>query len=342
MSGKYKPVIIWLFVGAVMVFIMTAIGGITRLTESGLSMVDWNLIMGSVPPLTEEAWQETFEEYQKFPEYKTTHNHFTLEDFKGIFFWEFIHRLFGRLIGVVFLIPFFIFLKKGLIKGKLLKQLLFLLFMGGFQGFLGWYMVSSGLVHEPRVSHFRLAAHLSTAFFTISYSLWIALDLMNTTVKEVKTTSKFNMLTIISLVFLCIQIIFGAFVAGKDAGMIHNFWPHMNPNEFISEEVSNGESLFNTLINNPSGIQFTHRYLAYIVSGLILYLWFISKQAVDSITAKRITTSGIIVIAQFILGVVTLLFQVPLSIALLHQLGALLLLLSLVRVTHRITQPTSN
>lgn len=342
MSGKFRPVIIWLFVGAVMVFIMTAIGGITRLTESGLSMVDWNLVMGSIPPLTEEEWQATFEEYQKFPEYQTTHQHFTLEDFKGIFFWEFTHRLFGRLIGIVFLIPFFIFLRKGLIKRKLLRQLLILLAFGAFQGFLGWYMVSSGLVHEPRVSHFRLAAHLSTAFFTISYSLWIALDLMAIDKPNLNVTipSGLKKLTILTFILLGIQIIFGAFVAGKDAGMIHNFWPNMNPGEFISPEVFSEDSLWNSLINNPSGIQFIHRYLAYIVSGLVLFLWYASRSQMDPVTYRKFRLSGIIVLFQFTLGVLTLLFQVPLTLALLHQLGALLLLLSMVNSAHRI-QTTS-
>ena len=337
MLEKYKPVIIWLIVGAVMVFIMTAIGGITRLTESGLSIVDWNLVMGSIPPLTDDAWQAVFEEYKNFPEYQTTHKHFTLEDFKGIFFWEFTHRLFGRLIGIVFLIPFFIFLKKGLIKGKLLKQLLILLAFGAFQGFLGWYMVSSGLVHEPRVSHFRLAAHLSTAFFTISYSLWIALDLLQPNQTEVSIQKNLKSITWITFTLLAIQIIFGAFVAGKDAGMIHNFWPNMNPGEFISSEVFVGSNLFDSLINNPSGIQFTHRYIAYLVVSLVLILWYQSRKKMDIETSKRFRVSAIIVAFQFLLGVLTLVFQVPLIIALLHQLGALLLLLSFIYILHRIT-----
>lgn len=340
MSGKNKPVIIWLLIGAVMVFIMTAIGGITRLTESGLSMVDWNLVMGTIPPLSEEAWQESFKEYQKFPEYQTTHQHFDLNDYKGIFFWEYFHRLFGRLIGIVFLIPFFIFLKKGLIQGKLLKQLLVLLSFGAFQGFLGWYMVSSGLVHEPRVSHFRLAAHLSTAFFTISYSLWIALDLIHPKRAGLSVTNIIKKISLVTLILLAIQIVFGAFVAGKDAGMIHNFWPHMSPTEFISSEVTSGDSLLETLINNPSGIQFVHRYLAYIVTGLVLFLWIMAKSNTDVITQKKYRIAGVIVIFQFGLGVITLLYHVPITIALLHQLGALLLLLSMINITHRI-QSTS-
>ncbi|MFT4754906.1 MAG: cytochrome c oxidase assembly protein subunit 15 [Salibacteraceae bacterium] len=337
MSAQHKPVIIWLFIGAIMVFIMIAIGGITRLTSSGLSMVDWNLIMGSIPPLSEEAWQSTFEEYQKFPEYQTIHNHFTLEDFKGIFFWEFTHRLFGRLIGIVFIIPFFIFLKKGLIKGTLLKQLLILLSFGAFQGFLGWYMVSSGLVHEPRVSHFRLAAHLSTAFFTIAYSVWIALDLIQGRSKGIVIPKSLQSLSWVTLILLAIQIIFGAFVAGKDAGLIHNFWPNMNPNEFISNEVFAGSSLLDSFINVPSGIQFVHRYLAYIVVGFVTFLWFKSRKVMDKETSKRFNIAMLIVGLQFVLGVATLLLHVPLVIALLHQLGAILLLLSMVYILHRIS-----
>lgn len=335
MSTKYKPVIIWLFTGAILVFIMTAIGGITRLTESGLSMVDWNLIIGAVPPLSDETWQETFEQYQQFPEYKTTHSHFELDDFKSIFFWEYLHRLFGRLIGLVFIIPFIIFIRKGLIKGKLLKQLTFLLGMGAFQGFLGWYMVSSGLVHEPRVSHFRLAAHLSTAFFTISYSVWLALGLMQKEDSKPTITPQLQKLTWISLVTLAVQIIFGAFVAGKDAGVIHNFWPNMNPGEFISPEVFSG-SFLDTIINNPSGIQFAHRYIAYIVVIMVLAIWYKSRDAVvDMETKKRYNIILGIVVFQFIIGVLTLLMQVPLSLGLIHQLGALLLLLSFIYTLRR-------
>ncbi len=343
MSSKFKPVIIWLFIGAIMVFIMTAIGGITRLTESGLSIVDWNLIMGSIPPLTQDEWEKSFEQYQKFPEYQTTHQHFTLHDFKGIFFWEFTHRLFGRLIGIVFLIPFFIFLKKGLIQGKLLIQLLVLLTFGAFQGFLGWYMVSSGLIHEPRVSHFRLAAHLSTAFFTISYSVWIALDLMAIDSPNVGVliSEKLKRLSWMGLLLLSTQIIFGAFVAGKDAGMIHNFWPNMNPGEFISPQVLSGKNVFDSLINTPSGIQFMHRYLAYFVAALIIFLWVKSKKEMDTSTSKRLQISAIIVGLQFTLGIFTLVLQVPLILALIHQLGALLLLLSMVYFLHRMNSTST-
>ena len=331
MPKSSKPVIIWLITGAVLVFIMTAIGGITRLTESGLSMVDWKLIMGVIPPLTEEAWQKTFEQYQQFPEYQITHTHFTLSDFKSIFFWEYSHRLLGRIIGLVFIIPFIVFLFQKRISWTLFYKLLFLLFMGGFQGFLGWYMVSSGLVNEPRVSHFRLAAHLSTAFFTIAFSVWLALDLIQDELRKVSFPKILYKLTWAGLFLLAIQILFGAFVAGKDAGMIHNFWPNMNPGEFISPEVFGGSSLLDSLINHPSGIQFMHRYLAYLVAGFVVYLWVLSKKlGTDYETEKRFSILFILVIIQFSLGVITLVMHVPVYMGVLHQLGALLLLLGFV------------
>ena len=344
MLEKHKPVIIWLFTGSILVFIMTAIGGITRLTESGLSMVDWKLIMGSIPPLTQEAWIETFNQYKQFPEYQTTHSHFTLEDFKNIFYWEYTHRLLGRIIGLVFIIPFTIFIIKGLVKGKLLTQLIILLAVGAFQGFLGWYMVSSGLVYEPKVSHFRLAAHLSTAFFTISYSIWIALSLMK---KENSIEPSFLTLlpkaTWIGLFLLSIQIVFGAFVAGKDAGMIHNYWPNMNPGEFISSEIFSTSSLLNSLINNPSGIQFSHRYIAYLVTAIIIYLWVKTRNNFTDIeTKRRYSIMFGLVFFQFTVGVFTLLWQVPLALGLIHQLGALLLLLAFIYALSRVSRQNRN
>lgn len=313
---------------------MTAIGGITRLTESGLSMVDWKLFMGAIPPLTEDAWIETFEKYQQYPEFQITHTHFTLSDFKSIFFWEYFHRLFGRLIGLVFIIPFTIFLIQKRIPKSLLKNLIVLLAMGAFQGFLGWYMVSSGLVNEPRVSHFRLAAHLSTAFFTISFAVWLALNLLQENVQRPPFSSLLYKRTWIGLVLLAIQIVYGAFVAGKDAGFIHNYWPNMNPGEFISPAAFAMDSFYENIINNPSGIQFMHRYIAYIVAGYVFFLWAkaIGTADINSETKKRFNILFIIVLIQFTLGVLTLILHVPVYLGVIHQLGALLLLLSFVYV----------
>jgi cytochrome c oxidase assembly protein subunit 15 len=232
---------------------------------------------------------------------------------------------------LVFIIPFVVFIFKGLIKGKLLGKLLLLLSVGAFQGFLGWYMVSSGLIHEPKVSHFRLAAHLSTAFFTISYSVWIAIGLMDKSKTEISAPKNSLFYTWIGLLLLSIQIIFGAFVAGKDAGMIHNYWPNMNPGEFIANSIFSEGSLISNLINHPSGIQFIHRYIAYLVALFVTFLWVRTRNSItDAQTKKSFTIMFSIVLIQFTTGVLTLLFQVPLFLGLIHQLGALLLLLSFI------------
>lgn len=332
MNSQIRPVIIWLYVGAVMVFFMTAVGGITRLTESGLSMVDWNLFMGVIPPMTDQEWMDTFEMYKQYPEYQITHSHFSLSDFKSIFFWEYFHRLIGRVIGLVFIIPFIIFIIQKRIDKSLLKKLLFLLSVGAFQGFLGWFMVSSGLVKEPRVSHFRLAAHLCTAFFTISYSVWLASKLSQSKNREIIFPKGLYRLTWFTLVTLALQIIYGAFVAGKDAGFIHNFWPHMNPGEFIASTAFSWSPFMDNFLNNPSGIQFIHRYLAYIVAGLVILLFVKSKSfATDPETQKRYMWMLNITMIQVTLGIITLMMEVPVWLGVAHQLGALLLLIASIR-----------
>lgn len=333
MNTQIRPVVIWLYVGAVMVFFMTAVGGITRLTESGLSMVDWNLFMGAIPPMSEQEWLDTFEMYKQYPEYQLSHSHFSLSDFKSIFFWEYFHRLIGRVIGLVFIIPFVIFLIQKRINRDLLKKLLFLLGVGAFQGFLGWYMVSSGLVKEPRVSHFRLAAHLCTAFFTISYSVWLASKLSIAKNRELIFPKGLYRLTWVTLLVLGIQIIYGAFVAGKDAGLIHNFWPHMNPGEFIASTTFSWSPFLDNFINNPSGIQFVHRYIAYIVTALVVVLFVKSKKyATDPQTQQYYMWMMIITLVQVTLGIVTLMTHVPVWLGVAHQLGALLLLLCTIKV----------
>lgn len=313
------------------------VGGITRLTDSGLSMVEWDLIMGSVPPSSDAEWQETFEKYQQYPEFQHVHSHFTLEDFKGIFFWEYFHRMIGRFIGVVFIIPFIFFWAKGYFDKKLLKQLLIILAMGAFQGFLGWYMVKSGLVKEPRVSHYRLAAHLTTAFLTIAYTFWVALGIMYPK-SEGRAWPQLKKWVGLFTPVLLLQIVYGAFVAGRDAGKVHNFWPHMNPGEFISPAAFSISPFLENFIENNSGIQFVHRYLAYIVAGIVVFLWFKFKnQALTATQKLGLNVVFGVVILQFVLGVMTLLMAVPIALGVLHQLGALLLLLATVFLLHRVT-----
>ncbi|PCJ26343.1 MAG: heme A synthase [Flavobacteriales bacterium] len=320
-----KPVIIWLLTGCVLIFLMVVIGGITRLTNSGLSMVDWKLIMGMVPPMNEQDWIETFNKYKKFPEYQEVNFMFTLEEFKAIFFWEYLHRLIGRIIGIIFIVPFFYFLIKKKIKEKLLKQSLIILGMGGFQGFLGWWMVKSGLVNDPDVSHYRLAIHLIAAFLTFAYTFWVALNLIY--YKEERPNVPFmrNGVAILFVVTI-LQIIYGAFVAGLNAGFTMNTWPKMG-NVWIAETVTAMEPFWTNFVDGIGGVQFIHRYLAYVVVGLVLFLLFKSaKYELNKIQSKSLIALLVIVFAQFLLGIFTLIYAVPVWLGVTHQVGAFLLL----------------
>ncbi len=233
-----KSVIYWLLSGCILLFVMVTVGGITRLTNSGLSMTDWHLINDTFPPMSEEKWVDAFEEYKKFPEYQkiNQYNNFQLDDYKFIFFWEWFHRFIGRIIGVVFIIPFVYFLIKKQLDAATIKKCFILLGMGAFQGFLGWFMVASGLKDMPDVSHFRLAIHLTFAFITFAYTLWVALDLIyperKLPVLELKKIAR------IALVILIIQIIYGGFVAGLNAGLIHNHWPLMSDGQFLYQVLN--------------------------------------------------------------------------------------------------------
>lgn len=337
MKKDNKKVIYWLLTGCVLIFIMVIIGGITRLTDSGLSISNYKLITGTIPPIGEEAWQEAFALYQQYPEYQKLHSHFTLEDFKSIYFWEWLHRVFGRLIGLVFVIPFIYFIATKQLTKKTFKKAIVLLVLGGFQGFLGWYMVKSGLVDKPDVSHYRLAAHLTTAFLTFAATLWVALDLIFPVRKTID--KKFRNLIIASYLVLIFQIIYGAFVAGLKAGLVHNHWPLMNEGQFMHETVTILEPFYKNLIENPSGIQFIHRVVAYIVVFFILIIWFKAKKKIlTKYQSIAVNALLILVGVQFLLGVLTLLLYVPLWLGVAHQVGAFLLLSAMTFTLHRFSK----
>jgi cytochrome c oxidase assembly protein subunit 15 len=337
---KNKAVIYWLLSGCLLLFIMVMVGGITRLTNSGLSMTDWHLVTDTFPPLSQEKWEAAFEEYKKFPEYQKINSlkDFTLDDYKFIYFWEWFHRFIGRIIGIVFIVPFVYFLiRKQLDKPTILKSII-LLFMGGFQGFLGWFMVKSGLVDNPDVSHFRLSLHLTFAFITFAYTLWVALDLIYPNRKP--AIVPLRKLAIVAYVILIVQIIYGGFVAGLNAGLIHNYWPMMSEGKFIHETVWIEQStLFLNLVEGKSGVQFVHRTIAYFVVGAIVYLFIRSKKfALDTQQSKSIKLLVYFVFFQFALGVITLLFHVPLWLGLAHQLMAFCLLTAMTFTLHRLSK----
>lgn len=324
---KNKIIVTWLYTGLFLVLLMVVIGGITRLTHSGLSMVDWKLIGGTIPPLTEQAWEEAFDKYKQFPEYQKTNYGMELSAFKAIFFWEYLHRLLGRLLGIVFIIPYLIFISKGWVKGALNKKLFVLLLLGALQGGLGWFMVKSGLVDRPSVSHFRLAIHLSAAFSLLVYIFWLIMDL--TKISRIKD-SKISKLAVLLLVLVTVQIVYGAFTAGLKAGLIHPTFPLMGGKIFPDSPAAFSSLDF---VNNPFNIQFVHRTVAWVIFFFSIYVWSkVKKSAVANCAAHPVLLA---VCVQFLLGVGTLIFHVPVALAVIHQLGAVFVLLAVVRLIYK-------
>ncbi len=339
MNKQDRPVVIWLFSGCILIFIMVVVGGITRLTNSGLSMTDWHLVTDTFPPMSEEKWNEAFEAYKQFPEYKliNSQKNFTLDDYKYIYFWEWFHRFIGRIIGIVFIIPFVYFLIRKRLSKHTIKQSLILLGLGALQGFFGWYMVKSGLVDNPDVSHFRLALHLVTAFITFAYTFWVALDLIY---PQRRPPHALRGLSRWAMGILLLQIIYGGFVAGLNAGLVHNHWPMMADGKFIHESVwLERDSIFLALTEGKSGVQFVHRTVAYFVVALIVGLYVRSRKfAIGKQLKMGLNTLVALVGAQFLLGIFTLLAGVPLWLGLLHQVVAFMLLTAMVFVLHRFSK----
>ncbi len=327
MFNTPKVVAHWLVLGALFVLLMVVVGGITRLTHSGLSMVTWKPVTGIIPPISEQDWLTEFDEYKSSPEYIKRNFDFTLSDFKGIYFWEYIHRLLGRLLGLLFVVPFVIFFFKGYLGRKgLLRKLLFVFLLGGLQGLIGWYMVKSGLVDRPDVSHFRLALHLCTALFLVSYLWWVAMSVYfpNHSSGQVKLGRILNII----LVLLGLQIIYGGFVAGLKAGLYHTTYPKMT-NDWVPASILEGlgSNGLGHLVNDPVAVQFIHRWLALVV--VILIIWYVVKRMQGATIIQKRAAWWLIgmVVLQFVLGVLTLVNAVPVGLGVLHQFGAALLLL---------------
>lgn len=335
-----KSVIIWLLSGCLLIFIMVVVGGITRLTNSGLSMTDWHLVTDTFPPLTEAKWNAAFEAYKQFPEYQkiNIHNNFTLSDYKFIYFWEWFHRFIGRIIGLVFIVPFIYFLLKKKLDRSTIIKCCILLGLGALQGFFGWFMVKSGLIDNPDVSHYRLALHLTTAFITFAYTLWVALDVIypekNPFIPQLRNIGR------LALLFLLIQIVYGGFVAGLNAGLVHNHWPLMSDGQLIHDSVFiERNSLIMNFLEGKSGVQFVHRTLAYIVVFFMLFLFFKSKKhEISNLASKGILWLVVLVFIQFVLGIFTLLFGVPFWLGLAHQISAFFLLSAMTYTLHRLSK----
>lgn len=324
-NNPHKSIIIWLLTGCFLIFCTVIIGGITRLTGSGLSMVDWKLFMGSIPPLNEQEWISTFNQYKAYPEYQQVNFYFTLEEFKSIFFWEYLHRLMGKIIGLVFILPFIFFLIKKRLDKALIKDCVIMLCMGAFQGFLGWWMVKSGLINNPEVSHYRLAIHLIAAFVTFAFTFWVALKLIGYK-SDQPNVPFFRKGIKILLVVTIIQVVYGGFVAGLNAGFTINTWPKMGE-AWIADTVTAMEPVWVNFIDGIGGVQFIHRYLAYIVVIIVLVLIFrVNKYSLSQSQRKSLMYILLVVFVQFVLGVLTLINAVPILLGVAHQVGAFFLL----------------
>lgn len=342
----------WIFLGIGMLIIQVLLGGITRLTGSGLSITEWKPLMGALPPMNEAEWQKAFNGYRQIAQFKYLNAHFTLSDFKFIFFWEWFHRLWARIIGVVFLIPFIWFLIKGYFKSWMVLPLIILFLLGALQGAIGWIMVQSGLNdNDLYVSHIRLAVHFMAAMVLIGYALIFGLKL---SVKEKSRVDGRGLLwgAIIITVLVCIQLVFGAFMAGLKAAAAAPTWPDINGMTIPTGMFAEGGFLHN-IVHNKITIHFIHRTLAYIIA-LSIVVWWLSSRKISytPVFNKAKNLTMFFVIVQVTLGVLTVLnssvtgresFRAFEWFAQLHQLTGMLLLLSMIAVLYLIsakqTQP---
>jgi cytochrome c oxidase assembly protein subunit 15 len=331
-ATRPRAVANWLLLVAAMVFLMVVVGGITRLTESGLSMVTWKPVSGIVPPLTHAQWMAEFDAYRATPEYLKINRGMTLAAFQGIFFWEYLHRLIGRLIGLVFALPLLWFWWRRAIPKGYGPRLTALLSLGALQGAIGWWMVASGLVDRPDVSHLRLAVHLSTALFIFAGLIWTARDLRLTTRDAGVAPARLRPGALLALALVAMQIILGALVAGLDAGYAFNSWPLMGDALFPTGGWRDGWGAIANLIDNPVVVQFIHRWFAWIAAGAAISLALRASRA-GAGWALPLTIA--LVGVQIALGIATLLTGVAIPIAVAHQAVAVLLLATLVVCAHR-------
>jgi heme a synthase len=344
LNARLKPVRIWLFAIAGLVFAMVVVGGATRLTGSGLSITEWQPILGAAPPMSEAAWQDAFEKYRQIPEYSQINPGMSLEGFKAIYWWEWTHRLLGRLIGVVFFIPFAVFLARGSIPRAGIARIAALFVLGGAQGALGWFMVKSGLADRVDVSQYRLAAHLALAVAIAGYAFWLTLSISEPTQTERKGLAQTSPMPIkLGAGFLAglvyVQIIAGAFVAGLKAGHASNTWPLMS-GEIIPPGLDALSPWYVNLFENPLTAQFAHRALAYAIAifaaAFAVCVWNTGPSR--GLRLPMLATTSAVLI-QTALGIATIVYGVPLAIALAHQANAILILALALWAFHRAISP---
>ncbi|MDZ4741366.1 MAG: COX15/CtaA family protein [Alphaproteobacteria bacterium] len=318
-----RAIAVWLLAVCGLIAVMVVVGGLTRLTGSGLAITEWKPIHGALPPLSLAEWNEEFEAYQKIPQYQQLNSGMTLAEFKGIFWWEWAHRNLGRLIGFAFLLPFLIFLFRGQIERGLIPRLIVLFVLGGLQGLLGWYMVVSGLSGRVDVSQYRLVAHLGLALVIYGAMLWTALPLWRGEWPAAATPHRLYRWSLIVMALIFVQILLGGFVAGLDAGLTYNTWPLMD-GQFVPEGAYATSPVWLTPFENVTTVQFNHRMMGYAVFASVIALFIAGmRQGLKAPTGAYLVAA---VVVQVLLGIWTLIAGMPLWLAALHQFGAVVLL----------------
>ncbi|CCQ74691.1 COX15/CtaA family protein [Magnetospira sp. QH-2] len=329
-SSSPRAVGIWLLVCCALVAIMVCVGGLTRLTHSGLSMVEWKPLTGFLPPLNQADWESLFAAYRTSPEFLEINRNMTLESFKGIFWLEFIHRVIGRLVGLAFALPFLWFLIRGQLARCLVWRLVGFFILGGLQGVMGWYMVMSGLVDRPDVSHYRLAAHLGLAFLIFALMFRQALALLDPFARHAEVTAgPLRLPTRLLLGLVSVTVIAGAFVAGLDAGLSYNTFPLMG-GQLIPDNLGHLDPWYLNPLENTVMVQFDHRVLALTTTSLALWLGWQGRNEI------AFPVLALVAVVQLSLGILTLLLEVPVALGSLHQMGALALFTATLWALHRI------
>ena len=335
-QGWDRAVVLWLWVIAGLVLAMITVGGATRLTDSGLSITEWQPILGTIPPLTEAQWQEALEKYRQIPQYQLVNKGMSLEEFKFIFWWEWGHRFLGRIIGLAFALPLAVFSFVGALKPGYGLKFLGVLALGGLQGVIGWYMVKSGLVDRVDVSQYRLALHLTVAFVILAWVVWLALDLANPSpASAARSLASSSRLPALIVAVLFVQVVLGAFVAGLKGGLVYNTWPSMN-GAFVPYDLWAIEPWYLNPFENPVMAQFNHRLVAYAITALAAFELWRTLRSRD-VTATETRSAVLLmagVLAQVALGIWTLLAAVPIGLGIVHQAAAAVLLVIAVRHLH--------
>ena len=331
-DANHRAIAWWLIGVAALVFIMVVVGGLTRLTESGLSITEWKPVTGALPPMSEEHWQQEFDLYKRIPQYEIMNKGMTLHEFKTIYWWEWSHRFLGRLIGLAFFVPFVFFVATRRVERALVPRLVFLFVLGGMQGVLGWWMVMSGLTDRTEVSQYRLAAHLGLATLIYGALIWTALDLFNG--KSTRLLSGLAKAAAAILVLIFLQTILGAFVAGIRAGLIYNTWPLM-AGAFIPDGLLAMTPVWHNFFESHLTVQFQHRMTAYLLLLCVTWHWWAARKAAAAASAGWLLVA---MFAQACIGIWTVLWVVPIPLGAAHQAGAMVVFGVAVWHVHRLAK----